>query len=195
MGYIIGSDGAIDGCITLPFGKYATQPVEVLRHDLDYARWLLDQEFYRTRYAALARLTADIVKQEERRIAAHARDKAETAAERAAEAMLLVNAKADIGLCSAFAMLQAWLDDANAGPLIRLDWLQALIAVANTISDDKRLLRAYKLAEPALRSIRDFPALVAAQLAMMARAETGAAVIDIDSRRASTAAPAPKKRA
>jgi hypothetical protein len=37
----------------IPFGKYAGQPVEVLRGDPDYVRWLMGQDWFRSRFTAI----------------------------------------------------------------------------------------------------------------------------------------------
>ncbi len=114
MGFFY-DERATDG-IHLPFGKYRHEPVAILAYDLPYAKWLLAQEFFPANYRALAHLTANIVREQERRIVAREHDKAETVKERVEEVMLLVRSNAGPGLCTAFIRLQLWLDDANAGP-------------------------------------------------------------------------------
>jgi hypothetical protein len=197
MGYLFGSERATDH-VFMPYGKYANQPVSLLQHDIQYARWLLSTEYFTGRYAALAHIVEDIVKQQEQRHRACEQDKADALHDHAAEIHLLLSKARDAGpeLCVAFRRPQHWLDDAGASQQGRIEWIEALLAVALKAKDDKRLMQAYLAVEPLLRRVRDFPALLMAQLAAIARDARGAEVIDLRTREPVAARPAaPKKRA
>jgi hypothetical protein len=84
MGYLFGSERATDH-VFMPYGKYQSQPILLLQHDIGYAKWLLSTEYFAGRYAAIARIVEDIVKQQEQRHRACEQDKVDALHDHAAE--------------------------------------------------------------------------------------------------------------
>ncbi len=180
MPFSYSSDRRPIDCVHMPFGKYIDQPVTLLRYDVPYARWLLGTDWFAIRYAAIAHIVADIVAEEEYRSEKAKKERLAMTRQRAAEAELLVNAKAGPALCVVFASLQQHLDEETMCSEYRNNWIEELFKLAGRINDDAKLGRAFAAVEAkglVNIKLRDFEALMLQQvMAQTEPEETGTVV-------------------